>query len=79
MPTKIGYQVVGNSGEAEGHDAKYLERHGPTVPGWQTPRYVCISDTISYKIHIFKGNCINFVCRCINSKRETLEAFKHKT
>ena len=38
MPTKVGYRVVGNSGEAEGHDAKYLERHGPTVPGWQTAR-----------------------------------------
>ena len=38
MPLKIGYQVVGSSGENEGFEAKSLELHSPTVPGWQTPK-----------------------------------------
>jgi len=39
MPLKIGYQVVGSSGENEGFEAKSLELHSPTVPGWQTPKF----------------------------------------
>ena len=38
MPHKIGYTVVGVTGEAEGYSAKNLEHQSPTVPGWQTPR-----------------------------------------
>nr|XP_018668059.1 centrosomal protein of 104 kDa isoform X1 [Ciona intestinalis] len=39
MPSKIGYSVVGSTGEAEGYGAKNLEHQNPTIPGWQTPRF----------------------------------------
>uniref|UniRef100_H2Z820 Centrosomal protein of 104 kDa n=1 Tax=Ciona savignyi TaxID=51511 RepID=H2Z820_CIOSA len=39
MPNKVGYSIVGSTGEAEGYGARNLEHQNPTVPGWQTPRF----------------------------------------
>ncbi|XP_039259269.2 centrosomal protein of 104 kDa-like [Styela clava] len=39
MPRKLGYSIVGSTGESEGYSARNLEEHSPTVAGWQTPRF----------------------------------------
>ncbi|CAK8671857.1 centrosomal protein of 104 kDa-like isoform X2 [Clavelina lepadiformis] len=51
MPKKIGYTIVGVTGEAEGYSAKNLEHHGPTVPGWQTPRFCVYPQEIILHLH----------------------------
>ncbi|EDO36321.1 predicted protein, partial [Nematostella vectensis] len=47
MPKKVDLRVVHCSGADEGHSAKELEVHSPTTSGWQSSRYVGLSDNES--------------------------------
>ncbi|GAB6024051.1 hypothetical protein CHUAL_008771 [Chamberlinius hualienensis] len=50
MPYKIPFRVYSVTGEDEHHRAKELNAHGPTVHGWQSPKFCTYPQEIVMKL-----------------------------
>lgn len=81
MPRKVSFRVVAVSGEDENHRAKELNVHGPTVQGWQSPRFCTYPQEIIVqlesrsricKIQILSHQFLIATFRCPIMKERTL-------